>query len=91
MKKIVFLSLLSSLLLGDCKTVVEDLEYNTWVLQHHIDYRHKEETLSSVKELNLLLNKYSTECTSYQEYSAKDIRTMRKQLKSIEKNISKAK
>lgn len=45
-----------------CDQLYTELDYQTWVMNHHIEYQHTEESIVSVSIVSQLFDVYSSKC-----------------------------
>lgn len=76
---------------NECASLTEMIYDYNWVMEHHIEYGHVQETKSSINDLRKVLKQYDKKCSSAKEaeYSHSDIKIMCTELKKLEKNYTK--
>lgn len=71
-----------------CEALKDSLYDENWVMLHHIDYGHVEETKSSIKKLRVIVKQYDKQCSNAKsEYSHADMKDMLQKLDKTEKTF----
>lgn len=67
----------------DCKELADDLYYHVWVLNHHIEYGHKEDIPLSKKNVLQAIDAFEQNKCSHEKSGFSNLKNLKQEIKDI--------